>query len=202
MKGVNFITDDWDEVLEKHICIDLCSGKEGFSSAFKNDYEVITIDMKKKFKPKIQADVCHLPLKENLQPDVLLASPPCTHFSVASGKFPKKGIQKAMEIVGACFEAVNYLNPKKYLIENPRGYLRCLTPIKPKQTIRYSDFSDYPTQKPTDLWGNIPIPMVQMIRRPSSPRGSNKIRNAFKTAADRAQIPLDVSLAVKQGVES
>src|SRR4030043_498641 len=149
MKGVNFITDDWDEVLEKHICIDLCSGKEGFSSAFKNDYEVITIDIEKKFKPTIQADVCHL-----------------------------------------------------HLIENPRGYLRCLTPIKPKQTIRYSDFSDYPTQKPTDLWGNIPIPMVQMIRRPSSPRGSNKIRNAFKTAADRAQIPLDVSLAVKQGVES
>src|SRR4030042_52264 len=149
MKGVNFITDDWDEVLEKHICIDPGSGKKGFISAFKNDYELITIDIEKKFKPTIQADVCHLPLKENLQPDVLLASPPCTHFSVASGKFPKKGIQK-----------------------------------------------------PMDLWGNIPIPMVQMIRRPSSPRGSNKIRNAFKTAADRAQIPLDVSLAVKQGVES
>jgi hypothetical protein len=52
----------------KPLCVDLCSGEEGFSQAFKEDYEVVTVDVEKKFRPTICADVRHLPLKENLQP--------------------------------------------------------------------------------------------------------------------------------------
>lgn len=192
-------------------CVDLCTGLGGFSQAFQNDpeWKIITVDIDPKFNPTVCADITKIDwlefkktYLEDKSPDVLLASPPCTHFSIADmSSFPKKGVQKAFEIVGACFEAVVCLKPKRYLIENPKGLLRCFVPIKPKQTIRYSDFSDYPTQKPTDLWGNIPLPMVKMIRRPHSPSGKNLIRNVFNTAEERAKVPLGVSSAVREGIE-
>lgn len=198
----------------KRLCIDLCSGKEGFSQAFKDNYEVVTLDIEKKFKPTICADVRCLPFKENLEPDVLLASPPCQHFSVACWTFPRKGIMEAMQLAGACFEAVAYLKPKKWLIENPRGRLRQLTPKKPNMTIFYSDFDkDYPAQKPTDLWGNIPLSLVKHVRRPhpfegiTDPAerhhqwGRKYVQCLGKTPADRAKVPMGVSQAVLEGCD-
>jgi len=194
------------------LCIDLCSGREGFCQSFKNDknWEVVTIDILRKFKPTIVADVCHLPLRENLQPDVLLASPPCEHFSLANWSFPRIGVQKAMQIVGACFEAVAWLKPKKWLIENPRGRLRHLAPSKPRMIIRYSDYDrTYKIQKHTDFWGNIQLPLVPHIRKPSFGKGiksATKRHHLFayvmpKSKDLRAFIPKGVSEAVRQGVE-
>jgi site-specific DNA-cytosine methylase len=142
------------------LIIDLCAGLGGFSRAFKNDseWEVITLEIEKKFKPTILADVRHLPLRPNLQPDCLLASPPCERFSIACRTWPKMGLMKAMEIVGACFEAVAYLKPKKWLVENPMGRLRWFLG-KPPMTVRLVDYGA-PYEKKTDLWGNIILPML------------------------------------------
>jgi len=181
------------------LCIDLCAGLGGFSEAFKDDYEVVTVDIVKKFKPTIVADVCHLPFKKDLHPDVLLASPPCERFSIAAQKWPRIGIKKAMELVGAVFEAIDYLKPKYYLIENPAGRLRWFLGT-PKQTIRYSDYDlEYAFQKKTDLWGNIPLPMVKQLR--TFKNYKKMVGGQHKRAALHACIPLGVSLAVKQGVE-
>ena len=121
----------------------------------------------------------------------------------------------AMKVAGACFEAVAYLKPKKWLIENPRGRLRHLGPKKPNSSIFYSDFDgDYPAQKPTDLWGNIQLPLVKHVRRPhpfknvKSPEerhhlwGKKYTQMLGATAADRAKVPLGVSRAVKEGAET
>lgn len=201
------------------VCIDICSGLGGFSQAFQNDseWEVIRIDVEKKFKPTILADVRYLPLKKDLEPDVLLQSPPCNHFSLACLQFPRIGVKLAMEIVGACFEAVAWLKPKKWLIENPRGRLRKFIG-KPKQTIRYSDYDKkIKMMKTTDLWGNLLLPMAKHERRiklTSGMKGIDHLHHNFPAPhmkglkdngrmlqAERAKIPLGVSLAVREGYE-
>jgi len=194
------------------LCIDLCAGLGGFSQAFRDDpenWEVITVELNKKQRPTICADVRYLPLKENLQPDLLLMSPPCQRWSIANPNWPLKGIKIACEIVGACLESVATLKPKRWIMENPRGRLRWIIG-NPKHTIRYSDYDfNYPLQKATDFWGNVNLPMVKGIRRPPVghlPKGwfRPKIgnRQLFPKQADRAKVPLGVSLAVKEGAET
>ncbi len=192
------------------LVIDLCAGLEGFSSAFKDDpnYEVVTVELDKRFKPTICADVRYLPLKHGLQPVALLASPPCNHFSFACLQFPRVGVKQALEIVGACFEAVAYLKPKKWIIENPRGRLRHIIG-KPPQTVRYSDYDDkIKMMKTTDFWGNLMLPMVKHERRMQHTTGLTHLERLRqfpankKLSAERAKVPYGVSMAVKEGLEA
>lgn len=167
---------------------------------------MVTIELNKKFKPTICADVRYLPLKADLKPDVLLASPECGKFSLMSNFFPKPGIRGALELVGACLEAVPYLKPKKWVMENPQGRLRWFIGI-PRTTIRYSDYDmTYKVQKPTDLWGNVELPFVKFQRRPRTKRKGKHLLNfcdAYRSdSAHNAKIPLGVSLAIKQGTET
>ena len=192
------------------LIFDLCSGLEGFSQAFIDDpkYEVITIELDKKFKPTICADIRYLPLKANLKPKAILASPPCNHFSFACLQFPRVGVKLALEIVGACFEAVAYLKPDKWIIENPRGRLRHILG-KPKQTIRYSDYDkEIKWMKTTDFWGNIMFPMSKGQRIMQHTTGLTHLERLRlfpankKLSAERAKVPMGVSLAIKESIES
>jgi hypothetical protein len=128
--------------------------------------------------------------------------------------WPKKGIGRALTLVGSCLEAVAFLKPKKWLLENPKGRLRWFIGV-PRQSIRYSDFDlTYQTQKPTDLWGNIDLPFCKYVRRPRTKRENNpEIKQAFKvtsfnftsayrcSSAERSLIPLGVSQAIKESVD-
>lgn len=190
-----------------HLCIDLCAGLGGFSQAFKQDpdWEVVTVEINKKQKPTICADVRYLPLRENLQPDCLLMSPPCERFSLMNNFFPKPGIKHALEVVGSCLECVPYLKPKKWLLENPKGRLRWFIGI-PRNSIRYSDYDlTYRVQKPTDLWGNVTLPFSKMHRPVKTKRKGKHMMNFYYcysgNRSERAKVPLGVSCAVKQGVE-
>ncbi len=218
------------------LVIDVCAGLGGFSQAFKDDpeYEVVTIEVNKKQRPTICADVRYLPLKKDLAPVLLLQSPPCNHFSLACLQFPRVGVKQALEVVGACFEAVAWLKPKRWLIENPRGRLRAIIG-KPAQTIRYSDFDlGMKMMKTTDFWGNLMLPMVKHERRIKQsglkdnierlhanfphPGRFDKLHAQFpaphpsgyhaegaltgrELQAERAKIPMGVSMAVKEGLE-
>jgi hypothetical protein len=193
------------------LVIDLCAGLGGFSQAFKNDseYEVITVELNKKQKPTICADVRYLPFKKGIEPVALLASPPCNHFSLACLQFPRVGVKQALEVVGACFEAVAWLKPKRWLIENPRGRLRAIIG-KPPQTVRYSDYdTGMKMMKTTDFWGNLMLPMVTGERRIKGTGLTNhidRLHSGFpavskKEQAERAKIPMGVSMAVKEGLE-
>lgn len=189
------------------LCIDVCAGRGGHSSAFTNtNYEVVTIDIERKFKPTIIADVENIPLKKDLRPEVLLMSPPCDRFTLMSNYWPKPGIKRALNIVGACLELVPYLQPKHWCMENPKGRLRWFIG-NPHNSVRYSDYDQtYKAQKPTDFWGNIPFPLVKKQRLPRTKRRGKHTLNFYDAyradPAHNAEIPLGVSLAVKEGVES
>jgi len=206
------------------LALDICCGKGGATQAFRTDpdWHVLGIDNNPKMRQYwqegnvefIEFDVTVLDWEELKailtrkgfeQVEFLWASPPCTQFSLANPKWPRVGIKKAMEIAGSCFEAVAILKPKQWLIENPRGRLRHLA-RKPKQTIFYSDYDDsIPVQKPTDLWGNVQLPMVPHVRRPSKPHGKNDRScswDYFRGGIEAAFVPLGVSQAVKTATEA
>ena len=51
--------------------------------------------------------------------DVIWSSPPCTEYSKAKTTGIRK-IEYANSIVLKTIEIINYLNPKSFIIENPR----------------------------------------------------------------------------------
>jgi hypothetical protein len=159
------------------LCIDLCSGLGGFCQAFVDaGWEVITVDIEPRFNPTVCADITKIDwtiFKRDVlggrSPDVLLASPPCERLSIAGGAWPAEGIGLALAIVGACLEAVVALEPKRWVVENPKARLRWFIG-KPRITIRQKDFGG-PWPKPTDLWGNIVLPMVPASTPPMKGHG-------------------------------
>jgi len=100
--------------------IDLCCG----IGRFEGD-DVISIDIDPKTKPTICADIRHLPLRKGIKPDHVHASPPCTYFSIARRPLglDMEGIAESLEIVAACFHAIDWLEAKYWTLENPVGYL-------------------------------------------------------------------------------
>ena len=200
----------------RKVCVDLCSGLGGFSQAFVNHgWKVVTVDIEPKFNSTVVADITKIDWNEFKQtwlngesPDVLLASPPCERFSLACLQWPKKNIKKSLEIVGACLEAIAILKPKRWLMENPRARLRWFIGIPP-QTIRYSDYDmTYRAEKVTDLWGNIPLPMVKQERRIKRKKMREHLKRLHSwekiyphDKGQRALIPLGVSNAVYESVE-
>jgi hypothetical protein len=99
----------------------LCAGLGG--QAVKND-ENITVDIDRKTKPTIIADVRSLPLRHGLQIQNLLMTPPCTYLSKARNPWPREGIKWNLEVVGACLEAAAHLKPEAWFLENPNGNLK------------------------------------------------------------------------------
>lgn len=194
------------------LCIDLCSGLGGFSQAFVDaGWDVVRIDIDRKFRPTIQADVQNLPLKEWLQPDIILFSPPCQCFSVAALRYywtkgrPLNGkTLKAIELVRNGLSALRRLAPKAWLMENPMGMLRKVIG-RPRQTIFLSDFGT-PYKKPTDIWGSFDIPTKMRHNKwDLAPRGSHNglgLQGRHRDPAKRAKMPYGLSRAVLEAVSN
>ena len=193
------------------LCIDLCSGLGGLSRAFKNspDWEVITVDIEKKFEPTICRDIRWVVWQDiqdssalrNLkayEKKIMLMSPPCQYFSRAPGLGAiRPGTAKSIQIVAACIRLVEEIKPDGFLMENPRdGYLRYWIG-RPNFHVRLGGFG-YATVKPTAFWGNI------NFMQPDSPL-KNKKRNAFSNFKSddpiaRAEMPLKLSEAILEAV--
>ena len=121
--------------------IDLCCGQGRFES---DNEEVISIDINPETKPTICADIKHLPLRPNLKPRFVHASPTCTYFSKARrwgyGWNPQ-GIAESLELVAACFRAFAYLGAENCSLEKsgrPGRYSRPQGEIQIRQ-IRYQE---------------------------------------------------------------
>ena len=198
------------ELRKTKLCIDLCSGLGGFSGAFRErkDWEVLAIDIDPDMPCDIVADVRYLPLRSDIKPRVVLASPPCERFSIANRSWPQKGIGKALEIVGACLEAIVDLKPDYWALENPKGRLRWfLGP--PPHSVRLSDYGyDKAVSggkwrkaiKPTDIWGNIPFSMLDAERTPVIVKGETGFTKLSR--AKRAEMPYGLSKAILEAVET
>tara|TARA_R110000787_G_C13248179_1_gene429091 strand:+ start:48 stop:677 length:630 start_codon:yes stop_codon:yes gene_type:complete len=148
------------------------------------------------------------------QPDIIWASPPCTYFSVASiGKHwnadhtPKS--DKALHgvaIVKKTKEIINALQPKHFVIENPRGKLRKLNLLDDYtlDTVTYCQYGDT-RMKPTDLWHNLswkPRPMCKngMPCHVKAPRGSSTGTQGLKHKYDKSKLPYELCKEILENI--
>jgi len=139
------------------IILDLCGGTGAWSKPYKEagyDVRLITLPSNdvKIFQP---IDNVH----------GILAAPPCTEFSFAKHYHGKGNythdFKSGLSIIDACLRIITVCQPKWWVLENPRGYLRRWMG-KPKLTFDPWQYGEN-YQKKTDLWGlfNIPIPTVK-----------------------------------------
>lgn len=194
-------------------------------------WEVVTVDIDPRFEPTVCADVLELDARgiadatklakteewwdgsaiAEQRPDgilrpvyrkvVVVASPPCQRFSLANRMFPKFGIRKALEIVGAVYELIAQLRPDFWVVENPSGRLRWFLGT-PNLKIRLSDYGS-PHMKPTDLWTNVIFPMIEK-RSSYTPSWSSKKNGGkgstgllrIRDPSKRAEMPLGLSQAI------
>lgn len=149
--------------------LDLFCGLKGWSKPWvEAGHDVVTLDFDAQFEPTVVADILKVSAGTLLNemggfPDVILASPPCETFSVASighhwtggarAYVPKTPeAETGKRIVERTVEIITHLNPRKVVIENPRGVLRKLDLIPwTRNTVWYCHYGDT-RAKPTDLW--------------------------------------------------
>jgi len=215
--------------------LDLFSGLEGWSQAFRDrDHQVVTVDIDSRFNPTICVDVRVLvpAYFHSFGPfDIILASPPCNCFSVASvyrhwnkaTKRPKDlATIDAIGLVAHTIWLILNLTPRWWILENPRGMMRRVlgkpaitTSFAAWQTDRERDelYSSWGVNdkswkyiKPTDLWGVFPDHIKWGRGKPKdyirASRGSRLGIQEQNDRAMRSKIPYALSLAVCSACEA
>jgi len=202
--------------------LDLFSGLGGFSAAFAEDpaYEVTTVDIEPDFNPDICADILDLTWQDLPDADIVLASPPCTAFSVlavghhwgetVAGSYqPKTDFARtSLQIVHHTIGIIEAISPEWWVMENPRGMLRKKYRM-PDYPIWYCQYGN-DAAKPTDLWGRLPPsfeakqcandnPYCNHVRAPA---GSRSGVQGQASAAERSLVPYGVSEAIKESIEN
>lgn len=207
--------------------LDLFSGLGGWSQAFKDrGHDVIMVDIEPKFKPDIVADIMTLEAKDFERFgkfDLILASPPCDCFSVASvyrhwkeGKPTDDKTISRIALAKHTFKLIDDLKPSFWVIENPMGMMRKVVGM-PTFQISQCQYGRK-VMKPTDLWAYLPGFVAKKCKpgadcheraSHSSKTGTQGIvipyRNSELTincnASERAKIPYGLSLAVCEACE-
>ena len=192
-------------------CIDLFSGLGGFSQAFiDRGYDVKRYDFDERFVDvphTIIKDIRELTAKNLRSQDIILASPPCTHFSIASVSthwpdgLPSGETLEQIDLIEHTIDIIQKANPRYWILENPRGMLKHAIG-NPALTIFLAAYG-HPYLKPTHLWGQLPpIDIKLPFKWEKAPRGSKKgTDNPRLDPAIKALIPYDFSLAVCEAVE-
>lgn len=160
--------------------LDLCSGLNGWTAAWrKRGHRCVGVEIEAKFRPEIQMDVRHLAkapetfldiiVERGWRPDVILASPDCTPFSIASvsthwdkvaeEEYKPKSEEAVygLELLDGCLSVIHQLQPDWWWLENPRGMMRKMPQMRAyrRSTITYCSYGET-RQKATDLWGRWP----------------------------------------------
>lgn len=207
------------------LIFDFFSGTGSSTQAFKDaGHTVISFELDPKFDATENRDILTLTSEYLLQtygkPDFVWASPPCTAFSVASIGHHWTGGKGAYEpkteaasfnqkLVQHTRKLVEELQPKLgYLIENPRGILRKLSPVRglPRQTITYCQYGDS-RMKPTDLFGEVPNWTPRLMCKngdtchEAAPRGSRTGTQGLKNAKERSRIAPELSMELLAAME-
>lgn len=153
--------------------LDLFAGLGGWSKPFiERGHEVFRVDWDDRFELELVADINNLkPSDLPFKPDLILASPPCETFSVASighhwlstGVPRTKEAELGLQLVRSTVKLIQDIQPRFAIIENPRGMLRKLGLISAQhRTVWYCHFGEE-RAKPTDLWG-LPFPKYLNFR--------------------------------------
>jgi hypothetical protein len=194
--------------------LDLFCGLGGWGAAFRyRGHSVTSLDIESRFCPSIVADAMTYAPGRSF--DVVLASPPCEAFSVASIGHHWTGGRRAyvprtehartsMELVRATLRIIREASPRFWVIENPRGVLRKLGILDEfeRVTVTFCQYGDT-RMKPTDLWGGFPEcwrprPMCRNGApcHERAPRGARTGTQGLKGAAERAVIPYGLAESV------
>lgn len=156
--------------------LDLFSGLGGFSQAFLDrGHDVTRIEYDPRFAEVPRTVIADVRLLRFLGPammkprtwDAVLASPPCQKFSVMTiGKNwtkddkPKTpAAAAALELVRDTLRLIEEIDPRFWVMENPRGKLRKF--FKPADTAWWCQYGTR-WAKPTDLWGRLPAAMLPL----------------------------------------
>jgi hypothetical protein len=139
--------------------LDLFSGTGSASKVLQaHGYEVISVDLDARFHPTICADIDRWDYK--IFPahsfDVIMASPPCTEFSVAKTR-GERDIEGALALVSRTIEIVQYFDPPVWWLETPRyGYLGRGDFLKQyaQWDCDYCQFTTCGFKKPTRFFGS------------------------------------------------
>jgi len=198
--------------------LDLFSGLEGWSQPFRDHgHETFTLDMDPRFNADLQADILSVSAFDfPWRPDIILASPPCEGFSVMvigknwyhDGSPKTDKARLSLRLVAKTRKLIDEMNPRFFVIENPRAKLRVL-PIMDgleRRTVTYCQYGER-RMKPTDLWGGFPPSFLSLsackngdpchVRAVRGSRTGTQGMNRF----DSAKIPYQLSDAVRVAAE-
>lgn len=157
-------------------------------------------------------------LFEGYAPDIILASPPCTTFSIAScGKHwhppTETGLRvpkseeavTGLMLLDKVLSLIDIFRPKYYAIENPRGLMRKMKQMDlyPRRTVWYCQYGETDgilRAKPTDIWTNAvwkPRPVCKNnnpnCNHVRAPRGAKTGTQGMKNNAMRSLIPTELT---------
>lgn len=206
--------------------LDLYAGLKGWSQAFEErGHEVFSIELEPRFPGiSLYKDILQVTLDDiPWRPDIILASPPCTKFSVMRIGYnwtkdhqPRNdGARHALQLLEHTVRLIRALRPYYFVMENPRAKMRKM-PIMQQFECRSVTYCQYgeTRMKPTDLWGGFPPSLVlkPTCRNGDSchvaaPRGSKtgggtQALLVSGMRAEVAKVPHALSLAVCLAAEA
>jgi hypothetical protein len=111
-----------------------------------------------------------------------------------------------VNLVKKTMEIIDYLGPKYWFIENPRGKLRKLEIMKdlPRKTVTYCQYGEE-RMKPTDIWTNLnwtPKPICKNgdTCHVSAPRGSRTGTQGMANSYEKAKIPKQLCKEILEAI--
>lgn len=200
--------------------LDLYAGLEGWSNPFRErGHEIFRVELNEEFPAEFRDTLGFDPLRDMpWRPDIVLASPPCTGFTVMQigrnwthrNAVPKTDTARmGIRLLERTLWIIEQADPAFWILENPRAFMRnmrCLDKHE-RRTVTYCQYGEF-RQKPTDLWGHFPPSLkLKAPCKPgapcheAAPRGSRTGTQAMESA-DSAKIPEALSLAVCLAAES
>ncbi len=208
--------------------LDLFSGMKGWSAPFaERGHETLTVEIEPKFEPDWQVDILTISARDVVRrlggsPDIILASPPCTSFTTMTMGRNWTMDDRPKTVAAAIGYAlvlqtrrlIADLDPRWYVIENPRARLRSLRILDDEpqhETVWYCHVGE-DRAKPTDLWGRFPpslkLPAACHNQRPEHPpecccrdhiaavRGSRGGTQGGVSSAEAGKIPYELAKSV------
>lgn len=162
--------------------VDLCTGLGGWRGPFQDapEWRSVGIDIRDDLAADVVADIRRLPLTR-CRPDLLTMSPPCTEFVRWMLPWLVEP-NPDLSLVEACLEAVEWLCPRFWVLENSRGLHQYWKPARTHYGAFYL-WGDFPPFDATETW-------------------KGKMQTSGENPEKRAEIPYALSDALRRSVET